>query len=127
MDMEDEFVGSSYHFNDGRHMMTREEEQDIDWDSIGSAEIPIVKDFLKLCFVGDDIWAMIEGKLGKPLENDHTRKCECCSTIGVIERDVLSIHEEIRELHKSIDNDMLVMTAVLKDISRVALQEKEEE
>ena len=127
MEMDDEFVGSSYHFNDGRRMMTREEEENIEWYNISSAEISIVKDFLKLCFVGDDIWAKIEGKLSKPVENDHTRRCACCSTNGVIERNVLSMRKEIRELHNSINNDMLVMAAVLKDISRVTLQEKDEE
>ena len=127
MEIEEEFVGSSYHFNDGRRMMTREEEESIDWDNISSSEIPIVRDFIKLCFFGDDIWTKIERKLGKPLENDHTRRCACCSTNGVIERNVLSICKEMRELHKSINNDMLVMAAILKDISRVTLQERDEE
>ena len=45
----------------------------------------------------------------------------------MIEWKVLSIREEIRELHKSINNDMLVMAAILKDISRVILQERDEE
>lgn len=125
--MEDEFVGSSYHFNDGRRMMTREEEENIDWDNISCADILIVKDFVKLCFVEDEIWAKIEGKLGEPLENDHTRRCACFTTNGVIERNILALHEEIRELHKSINNNMLVMTVVFKDISRVTLQEKDEE
>ena len=127
MDFDEEFVGSSYHFNDGRRMMTREEEENVDWDNINGSEIPIVKDFIKLCLVEDDIWAKIKGNLGKPLENNHTRRCACCSTKDVIERNVLSIREETRELHKSINNDMLVMTAILKDISRVTLQEKNEE
>jgi hypothetical protein len=107
--------------------MTREEEENIDWDNISCAEIPIVKDLVKLCFVEDEIWAKIEGKLGEPLENDHTHRCACCTTNGVIEMNILALREEIRELHKSINNDMLVMTAVLKDISRVTLQEKDEE
>lgn len=127
MDMKEEFVGSSYHFNDGRRMMTREENENIDWDNISCAEIPIVKDFVKLCLIKDEIWDKIEGKLGEPLENDHTRRCACCTTNGVIEKNILALREEIRELHKSINNDMLVMTAVLKDISRVTLQEKDEE
>ena len=127
MDMEEEFLGSSYHFNDGRRMMTREEEENIDLDNINGADIPIVKDFVKLCFVEDDIWAKIEGKLGEPFENDRTRRCACCTTNDVIERNILTLREEIRELHKSINNDLLVMTAVLKDISRVFLQEKDEE
>ena len=125
--MEDEYVGSSYHFNDGRRMMTREEENNVDWENINGSEIPIVKDFVKLCLVEDDIWRKIEEDLPKPLENNHTRRCGCCSTQDVIERNVLSIREEMREFHKSINNDMLVMTAILKDISRVTLQEKVEE
>ena len=127
MNMEDEFVGSSYHFNDGRRMMTREEEESINWDDISSAEIPIIKDFLKLCFVQDDIWTKIEEKLPKPVMNDHTLACACCSTNSVTERNIFAIRKEMRELHKSMNNDMLVMTAVLKDISRVTLQEKDEE
>ena len=125
--MDDEYVGSSYHFNDGRRMMSREEEESINWDNINGAEIPIIKDFLKLCFVQDDIWTKIEEKLPKPVLNDHTLACACCSTKRVIERNVFAIRKEIRELHKSMNNDMLVMTAVLKDISRVTLQEKDEE
>ena len=127
MNMDDEYVGSSYHFNDGRRMMSREEEESINWDNLNGAEIPIVKDFLKLCFVQDDIWTKIEEKLPKPVLNDHTLACACCSTKRVIERNVFAIRKEIRELHKSMNNDMLVMTAVLKDISRVTLQEKDEE
>ena len=127
MELDDEYVGSSYRFNDGRRMMTREEEENVDWDNINGAEIPIVKDFVKLCLVEDEIWHKIEENLGKPLEDNHTRRCGCCSTQDLIERNVLSIREEIRELHKSINNDMLVMAAILKDISRVILQEKDEE
>ena len=127
MNMDDEYVGSSYHFNDGRRMMTREEEESINWDNLNGAEIPIVKDFLKLCFVQDDIWTKIEEKLPKPVMNNHTLACACCSTKRVIERNVFAIRKEIRELHKSMNNDMLVMTAILKDISRVTLQEKDEE
>ena len=123
----DEYVGSSYHFNDGRRMMSREEEESINWDNLNGAEIPIVKDFLKLCFVQDDIWTKIEEKLPKPVLNDHTLACACCSTKRVIERNVFAIRKEIRELHKSMNNDLLVMTAILKDISRVTLQEKDEE
>ena len=125
--MDDEYVGSSYHFNDGRRMMTREEEESINWDNINGAEFPVIKDFLKLCFVQDDIWTKIEEKLPKPVLNDHTLACACCSTKRVIERNVFAIRKEIRELHKSMNNDMLVMIAVLKDISRVTLQEKDEE
>ena len=125
--MEEEFVGSSYHFNNGRRMMTREEEDSVNWANINGSEIPIVKDFIKLCLVEDDIWHKMEEDLGKPLEDFHTRKCGCCSTNDVIERGVLSTREEIRELHKSINGDMLVMTAILKDISKVFLQDKDEE
>ena len=127
MDLDDEYVGLSYHFNDGRRMMTREEEENVDWDNINGAEIPIVKDFVKLCLVEDEIWHKIEEDLGKPLEDNHTRRCGCCSTQDVTERNVLSICEEMREFHKSINNDMLVMTTILKDVSRVTLQEKVEE
>ena len=127
MDMEDEFVGSSYHLNNGRRMMTSEEEDSINWENISGSEIPIVKDFLKLCLVEDNIWHKIEKDLGAPLEDNHTRRCGCCSTSDVVERGILSIREEMRELHKSINNDMLVMTAVLKDISKVVLQDKDEE
>ena len=127
MNMDDEYVGSSYHFNDGRRMMSREEEESINWDNLNGAEIPIVKDFLKLCFVQDDIWTKIEEKLPKPVLNDHTLACACCSTKRVIERNVFAIRKEIRELHKSMNNDLLVMNAILKDISRVTLQEKDEE
>ena len=84
MDMEDEFVGSSYHFNVGRRMMTREEEENIDWDNISSSEISIVKDFIKLCFLEDDVWHKIEKDLGTPLEDNHTRRCGCCSTSDVV-------------------------------------------
>ena len=99
----------------------------MDWDNINGAEIPIVKDFIKLCLVEDDIWTKIEGDLGEPLENNHTRRCACCSTKDVIERNILSIREEMRELHKSINDDMLVMIAILKDISRVTFQDNDEE
>ena len=125
--MEDEYVGSSYHFNDGRRMMTREEENNVDWENINGSEIPIVKDFVKLCLVEDDIWRKIEEDIPKPLEDNHTRRCGCCSTQDVFERNVLSIREEIKELHKSVNNDMLVMAAILKDISRVILQERNQE
>lgn len=125
--MEDEYVGSSYQFNDGSRMMTREEENNVDWENINGSEIPIVKDFVKLCLVEDDIWRKIEEDLPKPLENNHTLRCGCCSTQDVTERNVLSIREEMREFHNSINNDMLVMTGILKDISRVTLQEKVEE
>ena len=47
--------------------MTREEEENVDWDNINGAEIPIVKDFIKLCLVEDDIWTKIEGDLGELL------------------------------------------------------------
>ena len=127
MDLNEEFVGSSYHFNNGRIMMTREEEESVDWDNISGAEIPIIKDFVKLCLVEDDIWCKIEKDLGKPLEDNHTHRCGRCPTIDVIEHNILSIREEIRELHKSINNDVLVMTAVLKDIYRVVLHDKDEE
>ena len=40
---------------------------------------------------------------------------------------MFAIRKEIRELHKSMNNDMLVMTAILKDISRVSLQKDDEE
>ena len=80
MDLDDEYVGLSYHFNDGRRMMTREEEENVDWDNINGAEIPIVKDFVKLCLVEDEIWHKIEEDLGKPLEDNHPCRCGCCST-----------------------------------------------
>ena len=127
MDMEEEFVGSSYHFNNGRRMMTREEEESINWDDFNGAEVPIIKDFIKLSLVQDEIWSKINEKLVKPVMDDHTRRCTCCSTKMVIERNMFSIRKEIRELHKSMNNDMLVMTAILKDISRVTLQEEDEE
>ena len=61
MDLDDEYVGSSYHFNDGRRIMSREEEENVDWENINGSEIPIVKDFVKLCLVEDDIWGKIKG------------------------------------------------------------------
>ena len=127
MNLDEEYVGSSYHFNNGRRMMSREEEESINWDDIGGAEVPIIKDFLKLCFVQDEIWTKINEKLQKPVMDDHTRGCVCCSTKDVIERNVFAIRKEIREIHKSMNNDMLVMTAILKDISRVTLQKKYDE
>ena len=112
----------------GRRMMIREEEEEnVNWNNINGSDIPIVKDFINLCLVLDDIWSKIEEDLGKPLEENHTRRCGCCSTKEVVERDVLSIRKEIRELHKSINNDVFVMAAVLKDISKVVLKDKHEE
>ena len=43
MNMDDEYVGSSYHFNDGRRMMSRDKEESINWDNLNGAESQLSK------------------------------------------------------------------------------------
>ena len=65
MDMEDEFVGSSYHLNNGRRMMTSEEEDSINWENISGSKIQLSKTFSNFVW-----WKTIFGtKLKRILEH----------------------------------------------------------
>ncbi|GKB79358.1 hypothetical protein Tco_0946253 [Tanacetum coccineum] len=107
--------------------MTPEEEKSYPWEQLKSSDVDVCKAFLKLCIVEDLIWEKISCELEEPIRNTHVDECVCCQVQQMTEENMYALRKEMREIHTFINNDLKVLTAVVEDISRVLLQDINEE
>ncbi|GKC94214.1 hypothetical protein Tco_1159656 [Tanacetum coccineum] len=122
-----EFGDSSFHNNSRRRMMTPEQEEFYPWEQLKSSDVDICRVFLKLCIVKDPTWDKISRNLEEPLRNTYVDECVCCQVQHMMEENVHPLCTEMREIHASINNDLKVLTAVIKDIAKVFLKDQNEE
>ncbi|GJS68111.1 retrovirus-related pol polyprotein from transposon TNT 1-94 [Tanacetum coccineum] len=90
---------------------------------IGELNERTLRAFLKLCIVEDPIWEKISCELEEPIRNAHVNECICCQVKQMTEQNMYALHKEMREIHTFINNDLKVLTAVIKDIAMVLLQD----
>ncbi|GJR43144.1 hypothetical protein Tco_1311247 [Tanacetum coccineum] len=107
--------------------MSPEEEAYYPWEQHRSSDIDICRAFIKLCIVEDPIWEKISCELEEPICSTHVDECVCCQVQHMTEESMYALRKEMREIHTLINNDLKVLTAIIKDIARVFLQDINEE
>nr|GEV52692.1 hypothetical protein [Tanacetum cinerariifolium] len=107
--------------------MTLEEEASYPWEQHSSGDIDICRAFLKLCIFKDPIWEKIYCELEETIRNTYVDECMCCQVQHMTKESMYALRKEMREIHTLINNDLKVLTVVVEDITRVFLQDINEE
>ncbi|GJY10778.1 hypothetical protein Tco_0378963 [Tanacetum coccineum] len=110
----------------GKQIVMEEEPND-EWENLTCEDSLILGNYVKKCLLDGPIWY----KIGYPLpykldakKHPHTATCNCCKKGINIQNDLMDFHEEMREIHYSINNNFKLLCSVVEPLAKAASQRR---
>ncbi|GKC22285.1 hypothetical protein Tco_1024435 [Tanacetum coccineum] len=110
----------------GKKIM-REEEPNDEWVNLKSDDNVILGNYVRKCLSDGPIWY----KMGYPLphkldenEHPHTATCKCCKKGIKVQNVLKDFHEEIREIHYSLNNNFKLLCLMVEPLAKAAAQRR---
>ncbi|GJZ19606.1 hypothetical protein Tco_0556196 [Tanacetum coccineum] len=105
----------------------KEDEPNDEWVNPTSDDNIILGNYVKKCLSNGPIWY----KMGYPLlhkldKNEHPRTatCQCCKKGIKVQNDLKEFHEEMREIHYSLNNNFKLLCLMVEPLAKAATQRR---
>ncbi|GKE77900.1 hypothetical protein Tco_1544020 [Tanacetum coccineum] len=106
-----------------RKKIVKEEELNDEWANLTSDDNVILGNYVRKCLSDGPIWY----KIGYPLphkldenEHPHTATCKCCKKGIKVQNDLKDFHEEMREIHNSLNNKFKLLCSMVGPLAKAA-------
>ncbi|GKA69099.1 hypothetical protein Tco_0775163 [Tanacetum coccineum] len=105
--------------------IVEEKEPNDEWVNPTSEDNIILGNYVKKFLSDGPIWY----KMGYPLprkldenEHPHTASCQCCKKGIKVQNDLKEFHEEMREIHYSLNNNFKLWCSMVEPLAKAAAQ-----
>ncbi|GJT91059.1 hypothetical protein Tco_1079904 [Tanacetum coccineum] len=117
---------SSIRNYNGKKIMKEEEPND-EWVNPTSDDNVILRNYVGKCLSDGPIWY----KMGYPLphklddnEHPHISSCQCCKKGIKVQNDLKDFHEQMREIHYSLNNNFKLLCSMVEPLAKATAQRR---
>nr|GEV46365.1 reverse transcriptase domain-containing protein [Tanacetum cinerariifolium] len=106
----------------GKKIMKEEEPND-EWVNLTSDDNVILENYVRKCLSDGMIWYKIRYPLPHKLdenEHPHTATCQCCKKGIKVQNYPKDFHEDIREIHYSLNNNFKLLYLMIEPLAKAA-------
>nr|GEY34768.1 hypothetical protein [Tanacetum cinerariifolium] len=103
--------------------IVKEEELNDEWVNPTSDDNVILGNYVRKCLSDGPIWYKIRYPFPqKPDENEHphTATCQCYKKGIEVQNDLKDVHEEMREIHYSLNNNFKLLCLMVEPLVKAA-------
>ncbi|GKB47287.1 hypothetical protein Tco_0898040 [Tanacetum coccineum] len=121
------FEGLGHGGNYKGKKIVKEKEPNDEWVNPTSDDNIILGNYVKKCISDGSIWYKMGYSLPYKLdENEHPHNvtCQCCKKGIKVQNDLKEFHEEMKEIHYSLNNNFKLLCSMVEPLAKAAAQRR---